>query len=242
MPRPPRIQVAGGVYHVTMRGNNRARVVFDDDDRNVFIATLASARRRYGWRVHSYCLMDNHYHLLLETPEANIAAGMHWLNSTYAHRFNTAHERVGHAFQRRYGANLIADDDDHLLEVIRYLPLNPVRAGLSSRAEDWRWSSYSALLGMVSAPAFLSVDWTLRRFAEDVSDARRLLREWVEAAPVRDPAANPPPLAVILPPGRTATPEALRKASSMFGYSVADIARHLRMHPSNVARRMRTAA
>ena len=242
MPRPPRIQVPGGVYHVTMRGNNRERVVFDDDDRKVFIATLATARRRYGWKVHSYCLMDNHYHLLLETPQANIAAGMHWLNSTYAHRFNTAHERVGHAFQRRYGARLIEDDDDHLQEVIRYLPLNPVRAGICSRAEDWRWSSYAALIGLVQPPAFLSVDWTLRRFADDVSEARRLLREWVESAPMRDPAENPPPLSTIFPPGRPVAAETLHKARSMFGYSVAEIARHLQTHPSNVARKMRTAA
>lgn len=227
---------------MTMRGNNRERVVFDDDDRQVFIATLASARRRHGWKIHSYCLMDNHYHLLIQTPQPNIAAGMHWLNSTYAHRFNQAHERVGHAFQRRYGARLVGDDEEHLMEVIRYLPLNPVRAGLTKRAEDWRWSSYAALLGRVRTPPFLTVDWTLRLFAEDTGEARTLFREWVEAAPARSPAESPPPLEAIFRIGEPATPEQMYEAHWVYGYSVTAIARHLRVDPSTVSRKVRTAA
>ncbi len=93
--------------------------------------------------MHAYCLMSNHYHLLIETPEPNIANGMQWLNSTYAHRFNEKYERIGHLFQRRYARRLIVDDE-HLREVIRYIPLNPVRAGLCKRPEDWPWSSYRA--------------------------------------------------------------------------------------------------
>src|SRR5215831_17300643 len=102
MARRPRPQLANGLYHITMRGNNRADIFFADDDRNRFLTAVATARYRCGWRLHAYCLMTNHYHLLVETPEPNIAVGMQWLNSRYAHCFNQTYERIGHLFQRRY--------------------------------------------------------------------------------------------------------------------------------------------
>ena len=116
--------------------------------------------------MHAYCLMSNHYHLLIETPEPNIAIGMQWLNSTYAHRFNEKYERIGHLFQRRYADGIILTDE-HLHEVIRYIPLNPVRAGLCKRPEDWPWSSCRATLGYGPREPFLSVRPTLDRFSPD---------------------------------------------------------------------------
>ena len=98
MPRRHRPQVAGGIYHVTMRGNNRSEIFNSDEDRGLLLNTIGRSKRRHGWKVHAYCLMSNHYHLLIETPEPNIAIGMQWLNSTYAHRFNEKYERIGHLF------------------------------------------------------------------------------------------------------------------------------------------------
>ncbi|HWH64969.1 MAG TPA: transposase, partial [Gaiellales bacterium] len=179
MPRKLRPQVAGGLYHVTMRGNNRAEIFNSDEDRTTLLNVIGRAKRRYGWKVHAYCLMSNHYHLLTETPEPNIAAGMQWLNSTYAHRFNEKYERIGHLFQRRYADGIILTDE-HLREVIRYIPLNPVRAGLCKRPVDWPWSSYRATLGSERRERFLSVRPTLDRFSPDRDVARTLLREWIE--------------------------------------------------------------
>ena len=107
-----------------MRGNNREAIYFTDDDRQMFLMTLATVRSRFRWRVHAFCLLSNHYHLLVETREANLAVGMQVLNSSYSHITNQTHGRVGHLFQRRYGSQLLADED-HLMEVIRYIPLNP---------------------------------------------------------------------------------------------------------------------
>ena len=102
MPRPIRPQRPGAVYHVTMRGNNRGDIFFVDDDRDRFLQALSTVRHRCGWKIHAYCLMTNHYHLLIQTPSPNIAEGMQWLNSAYAHQTNTLYGRIGHVFQRRY--------------------------------------------------------------------------------------------------------------------------------------------
>ena len=174
MPRRRRPQVAGGLYHVTMRGNNRGEIFVSDEDRAMLIDAIGRAKRRHGWKVHAYCLMSNHYHLLIETPEPNIAIGMQWLNSTYAHRFNEKYERIGHLFQRRYADGIILTDE-HLHEVIRYIPLNPVRAGLCKRPEDWPWSNCRATLGYGPREPFLSVRPTLDRFSPDPNEARALL-------------------------------------------------------------------
>ena len=162
-----------------MRGNNRAHIFNSDEDRTTLLKVIGSVKRRYGWKVHAYCLMTNHYHLLTETPEPNIGAGMQWMNSTYAHRFNEKYDRIGHLFQRRYADGIILTDE-HLREVIRYIPLNPVRAGLCKRPEDWPWSSCRAILGSGSREPFLSVRPTLDRFSSDRDVARTLLREWIE--------------------------------------------------------------
>jgi REP-associated tyrosine transposase len=225
MPRRHRPQVAGGLYHVTMRGNNRSEIFASDEDRVSLLNTIGRAKRRHGWKVHAYCLMSNHYHLLIETPEANIAIGMQWLNSTYAHRFNEKYGRIGHLFQRRYADGIILSDE-HLREVVRYIPLNPVRAGLSRRPEDWPWSSCRATLGYGPRERFLSVRPTLDRFSPDPDEARVLLREWVEDGRREIRSLHPKPLIGILRPGKPVGPEALR-AARLSGYTYAQIATHL---------------
>ena len=237
MARKPRIQVAGGVYHVTMRGNNREQIYFTDDDRQLFLMTLAGVRRRCRWRLHAFCLLSNHYHLLVETREPNLAHGMQLLNTAYAQTTNRAHGRIGHLFQRRYGSKLLTRDD-HLNEVIRYIPLNPVRARLCRRPEDWVWSSYPALLGRAPRPGFLTVDWTLRRFAHDGSSVG--LRSWVESGAVEQPReVAQQPLSVLLPPGRAAARESIIEAVIRHGHSQRSVALHLRVDPATIMRKMR---
>jgi putative transposase len=208
-----------------MRGNNRAHIFNSDEDRTTLLKVIGSVKRRYGWKVHAYCLMTNHYHLLTETPEPNIGAGMQCLNSTYAHRFNEKYDRIGHLFQRRYADGIILTDE-HLREVIRYIPLNPVRAGLCKRPEDWRWSSCRAILGSGSREPFLSVRPTLDRFSSDRDVARTLLREWIEEGRHEIRSSNKEPLISLLRPGQPVTSDTLRAARSN-GYSLAEIATHL---------------
>jgi putative transposase len=158
MARPLRLQFPGGIYHVTARGNDRRPIFEDDDDRARFLTVLASIVARYHVLCHAYCLMGNHYHLLLETPEANLSLAMRQLNGVYTQRFNRRHERCGHLLQGRFGAQLVAGDA-YLWEVCRYIVLNPVRAGLVAHPRQWRWSSFGPTAGETIAPAFLTVDW-----------------------------------------------------------------------------------
>jgi len=163
MARSLRIEYPGAVYHVTSRGNGGQAVFLDDGDRAAFLQCLGLSIERHGWRCHGYCLMDDHYHLLLETPRANLSLGMRQVNGVYTQAFNRAHERGGHLFQGRYKAILV-ERDAYLLELARYVVLNPVRAGLVARAGDWPWSSYRATAGEGAGPPWLVVDWLRRQF------------------------------------------------------------------------------
>jgi putative transposase len=184
MPRSPRLQLAGLLTHVYSRGNARQPVVLTDTDCEVFVATLGEAVTRSGWTCAAYCVMPNHYHALLLTPEPNLAKGMQWLNGTYARRFNTAHERDGHLWQGRYGSKPVPDDD-HLMRLLGYLPMNPVTGGVCDDPADHRWSSYAAIVGRVAAPPFLDVDWTLDLFNDDRREARALYEQHVrEVSPL----------------------------------------------------------
>lgn len=158
MSRPLRLQLAGGIYHVTARGNDRRLIFEDDDDCARFLIVLSSAVARYHVRCHGYCLMGNHYHLLLQTLESNLSAAMRHLNGVYTQRFNRRHQRCGHVLQGRFAAQLV-DGEAYLREVCRYIVLNPVRAGLVAHPGEWRWSSFLATAGKTAAPGFLSVDW-----------------------------------------------------------------------------------
>ncbi|MDX8409364.1 MAG: transposase [Mariprofundales bacterium] len=141
MARPLRVEFSGAIYHVTSRGNAQADIYLDDTDRADFLDTLANVIERFGWVCHAYCLMTNHYHLVIETPQANLAQAMRQLNGVYTQRFNRRHHRVGHIFQGRYKAILV-EHDVYLLELGRYVVLNPVRAGMVEGARHWPWSSY----------------------------------------------------------------------------------------------------
>ena len=172
MARPLRLEHPGALWHVTARGNERGDVFRDDVDRREFLSVLGRTVTIYGWRLHAWVLMGNHYHLLVETPEPTLSRGMRDLNGVTTQRFNRRHGRTGHLFEGRYKAILV-ERDSHLLELIRYVVLNPVRAGLSRTAPAWPWSSYGATAGLAEAPDWLETGWTLEQFGRRPAEARR---------------------------------------------------------------------
>ena len=178
MARPLRIEYAGALYHITSRGDRRESIYEDDDDRKTFLSVLESVVERFGWLCHGYCLMGNHYHLLVETPRPNLSRGMRQLNGVYTQRFNRSHGRVGHVFQGRF-KGIVIEKENHLLEVCRYIVLNPVRAGMVEHPRQWRWSSYRATAGLREPPGFLSTDWILSQFGKRRADAQREYRRFV---------------------------------------------------------------
>jgi REP element-mobilizing transposase RayT len=143
--RPLRVQFEGAFYHITSRGNRRERIFIDDGDRERFIECLRRTRQRFGIVIHAFVLMDNHYHLLIETPLANISKSLHHLNCAYSQHFNRRHQCIGHVLQGRFKA-IIVDRDEYYLELIRYIHLNPVRAGIVSSVDLYRWSSHRAII------------------------------------------------------------------------------------------------
>ena len=178
MARPLRLEFRGALYHVTSRGDGQEAIYKDDTDRERCLEVLASTVRRFNWRVHAGCLMGNHYHLLVETPEANLAHGMRHFNGVYTQRFNRRHGRVGHVYQGRYKAILV-QKDSHLLELARYIVLNPLRAHMVRRVQDWPWSSYRATAGLTEAPDWLDTDWILSAFGQRKSRAQERYRAFV---------------------------------------------------------------
>jgi len=178
MSRPLRIEFAGALYHVTSRGDGQKDIYLDDKDRRDFLAVLTGVCERFNWTIHAYCLMSNHYHLLIETPDGNLSYGMRQLNGVYTQQLNRNHERVGHVFQGRYKA-IIVEKDSYLLELSRYIVLNPVRAGMVRTAKDWPWSSYRSTCGMVGTYGWLSTDWLLSTFAKRRSTAIERYKEFV---------------------------------------------------------------
>ena len=179
MTRPLRIEYAGAVYHITSRGNEKKAVFKDDQDRINFLNTLQHVNKRYNWICHAYCLMDNHYHLLIETPDGNLSLGMRQLNGVYTQLFNKRHQRTGHLFQGRYKSILI-QKDSHLLEVCRYVVLNPVRARMVERPEAWKWSSYRATAGRETPAPCLTMDWVLGQFSRKRAKAEQEYRQFVK--------------------------------------------------------------
>jgi putative transposase len=179
MARSMRIEFPGAVYHITSRGNERKKIFLNDRDREIFLKIFQQVKDRFHWLCHSYVLMDNHFHLLIETVEANLSRGMRQLNGVYTQEFNRRHSRVGHLLQGRYKAILI-DKDDYLLEISRYIVLNPVRAGIIEKAEEWLWSSYRATIGIEKPPAFLSVDWILSQYGQNKKTAIANFKQYVE--------------------------------------------------------------
>ncbi|UTF59277.1 transposase [Gilvimarinus sp. DA14] len=179
MARPLRIEFAGALYHVTSRGDGREDIYLNDEDRAVWLEVLGEVCNRYNWVCHAYCLMSNHYHILIETPESNLSVGMRQLNGVYTQRFNRLHSRVGHVFQGRYKAILV-DKESYLLELARYIVLNPVRARMVRKAQQWRWSSYRATAGFEPVKPWLNVDWLLSSFARRRKTACERYQRFVE--------------------------------------------------------------
>ena len=178
MARPLRIEFAGALYHLTARGDRREAIYEDDADRQSFLNVLAEVVERYHWVCHAFCLMTNHYHLVVETVEGNLSAGMRHLNGVYTQASNRRHGRTGHLFQGRFKAILV-DRDAYLLALCRYVVLNPVRAGMVDEPEQWPWSSYRAMIGTASVPKWLSVDGLLRQFGRSREQARDHYRDFV---------------------------------------------------------------
>ncbi|UCD56412.1 MAG: transposase [Candidatus Hydrogenedentota bacterium] len=181
MARPLRIEYAGAVYHVTSRGNERKAIFRDDKDREKFFSFLSDLPNRFGVVIHGFVLMGNHYHVLLETRSPNLQRAMHYLNTAYTVYFNRRRRRAGHVLQGRYKAFVI-DKDSYLLSVSRYLHLNPVRAGMVSRPEEYPWSSYREYIGKGTRRGWLTCDWVLEQFSKDPARARHGYKEFVEDA------------------------------------------------------------
>jgi putative transposase len=177
--RPPRFQVADGIYHVTSRAARALMLFRDHDDRRNFLQVLGVAIHRAGWVCIDYCLMGTHYHLLIETPEPNLSVGMKRLNWLYSRTFNMIHGTQGHLFESRFNSEFV-QTPDHLLATVRYIALNPVEAGLCASAADWPWSGYRALAGLEEPRAFHDPNRALGDIDDRPDVARRQLRWSVE--------------------------------------------------------------
>jgi putative transposase len=180
MARPLRIEYPDAFYHVTARGNERKDIYRDERDRERFLAYLETAVVRYKAVIHVYCLMNNHYHLLLSTPSGNLSQIVRHINGAYTVYFNKRHHRFGHLFQGRYKAILV-DADEYAGELSRYIHLNPVRAGLTNLPEEYPWSSYPNYIGKRKTPGWQMTNWLLQYFGKSPTEARRKYRAFVEA-------------------------------------------------------------
>lgn len=170
MARPLRVDLAGGVYHVTSRGDGREDIYLSDEDREAWLVVLGQVCTRFNWVCHAWCQMTNHYHILIETPEANLSQGMRQLNGVYTQYINRTHRRVGHVFQGRF-KGILVEKDSYLLELARYVVLNPLRARMVKRLEDWPWSSYLAMCDLAPRPVWLQTGWLLAQFGEQHDQA-----------------------------------------------------------------------
>jgi REP element-mobilizing transposase RayT len=179
MARPLRIEYPGAFYHITARGNEGKEIFKSTRDRQKFLFYLESATQRYQAIIHVYCLMGNHYHLLLETPSANLSQILQHINGAYTTYFNIKRNRSGHLFQGRYKAILV-EADTYATELSRYIHLNPVRAGLVTHPEQYPWSSYACYAGQQKKPDWLTVDFILGYFDKKPSCAHRRYREFVQ--------------------------------------------------------------
>jgi REP element-mobilizing transposase RayT len=178
VPRKPREEVEGGLFHVFARGNNKQPIYRDDVDRQTYISLLRRTVTRCRWRLLAYCLMENHVHLLVETPHPNLGEGMRELHSLYAQVFNARHGRTGHLFSGRYGCVRIKTDEQ-LWTVARYIARNPVDAGLCAEPKEWPWGSHAALANSAPPPPWLDAPRLLGYFGAAGGDPRRRYEQFV---------------------------------------------------------------
>jgi putative transposase len=180
MSRPVRIEFPGANYYVTSKGTSDKAVFRDVEDRAVFLNVLSGVVERFGWLVHSYVLLDNHYHFVAECPQANLSKGMRQLNGVYTQHFNRRHEEDGPLFQGRF-RSVLFEAKDYLLPLCRHVLLNPVRLKLAGSAQQYRWSSHRAIAGQIQAPEFLYTDTVLGNFGKRQSDCQKKFRDYVKA-------------------------------------------------------------
>src|SRR5581483_4509136 len=180
MTRPLRLEYPGALFHVLSRGNAKQDIFLDDRDRRRFLDLLGQCVTRFEWIAYAYALMPNHFHLAIQLTCESLSRGMQWLNGQYASAFNRRHARIGHVLQGRF-KSLLVDKETYYLELLRYIVLNPVRAGIVARPEDSRWTSYGATIGSMPAPEWLAVDDALLRFGPDRDYARASYRSFVQA-------------------------------------------------------------
>ena len=176
MARPLRLELAGGLYHVTSRGDRRENIYEDDEDREKWLEIFGNTCKRANWRCHVYCLMDNHYHIVIETAEANLSKGMRQLNGVYTQYYNRKHGHVGHVFQGRF-KGILVERDEYLLELARYVVLNPIRANKVKNIKSWEWSSYNAMTGEVPALLWLESNWILLQFSRQ---RKRAIEKYID--------------------------------------------------------------
>jgi REP element-mobilizing transposase RayT len=179
MSRPLRLEFAGVLYHVTSRGNARQDIYANDADRREFLKILSEVIARFNWLCHGYCLMTNHYHLLIETIDPNLSLGMRQLNGRYTQCFNRSYGRVGHVFQSRY-KSILVEKDARLLELCRHIVLNPVAAGLVATPEQWQWGSYRATALSGQSDGVVSPDWVLAQFSQNAEQTRQQYGQFVD--------------------------------------------------------------
>ena len=179
MSRPLRLEFPDALYHLTSRGDRREDIYEDDTDRRNFLEVLSSVIEQLNWECYAYCLMRNHYHLLVQTPDANLSKGMRQLNGVYTQTYNRRHNKTGHLFQGRY-KSILVDEESYLLELSRYIVLNPVKAGMVERVDQWKWSSYQATVGEAVAPEWLAIDYLLSQFSVQRKTAIRKYKTFVQ--------------------------------------------------------------
>jgi putative transposase len=278
MPRRRRIQFPGAIYHLMTRGNRKCAIYHDDTDRLRFLQTIETVAERYEFHVYALCLMDNHYHLVGETPRGNIARVMQYLNGFVAQASNRRHHRTGHLFEGRYRA-LVIERERYLRRVARYVVLNPVRAGMTPDAVSWPWSTYGETAGLRPPPPWLKLDWLEWSFkAPTRTEAQSLYRAFVngpaerkwtvyptafavaskrfsesllrtgqrsQCRPPRRPAVTWPPsrpLSEVIAGVDAGSPDrdrAMWIAHRDFGFTLAQVARHLGLDASTVSKALR---
>lgn len=222
MPRPPRIEVAGGIHHVTARAPYGRVLFIDDHDRVRYLALLAKEVERRSWQPLTYCQMTNHVHLLIRTPETNLSAGMKSMHERFATDLNRRHEQHGHLFGARFGSKLVRNDR-HLHGCLRYIARNPVEAGMCRSPADWRWSAHAALAGVIEPSAGVDVTAALEFLGPNLGAARIAYQQLVARS------------------DRDLVREGLASAVDDFGVPASDLAEHLGVHPATAYRRLAAA-
>ncbi|MFC2091480.1 transposase [Elusimicrobiota bacterium] len=178
MVRPLRIEYPGAVYHIISRGNAKNDIFLNDEDRNSFLNIFSEAIKKYNLICYAYCLMSNHYHLLIETPDGNLSISMRYLNGVYTQKFNRKNNKVGHVFQGRF-KSILVDKESYLLELCRYIELNPVREQLISKPEDWQYSSYPSRIRVSDSQDLIENNFILEQFDKDLVSSIELYKQFI---------------------------------------------------------------